>query len=116
MSSDKIIKRYAINASDEPTSRYKRLARIVDDEGDEYVESVNPMDVSESTSDYYHTVLSGEEDRLDLISYRYYNTPLLWWVIAEASELFNPLDVPVGTVLRVPSVLSIYGVNGVIGL
>jgi hypothetical protein len=54
--------------------------------------------------DTYHTVRQGEDTRLDLISYKYYQTPELWWVIAVSNDILDPLgDLAVGDVIRVPS-------------
>jgi nucleoid-associated protein YgaU len=59
--------------------------------------------VSESENDSYYTTTSGDEGKLDLISYKFYKTPYLWWVIAVANKVLNPLRVPVGTRLRIPA-------------
>ena len=64
----------------------------------------DPVNVLPSPADNYYTVTAPFEGRLDLISYRYYNTPELWWVLAEVNGLFFvPEDVVVGLILRIPS-------------
>lgn len=95
-------------------SRYRNLYRILDSDGYEYIESANPRRIKETPEDSFHCVQSGEENRLDLISYRYYNTPLLYWVIAEANGIFNPTKIEAGVVLRIPSLSAIYGHKGAI--
>jgi nucleoid-associated protein YgaU len=40
--------------------------------------------------------------RLDEISYRYYQRPDLWRAIAAVNDISDPLHVPAGTVLRIP--------------
>ena len=64
------------------------------------------------SDDQLHQVEPGEENRLDLISNMYYGSPLYWWIIAEASGIFDPTVVPVGTVLKIPSKQSLFGNKG----
>ena len=109
-----IIKTYNIDKNTEAMSRYKTLMRIIETNGDEYIESYDEIIVPETSDDYFHEVQTGEVNRLDLISFKYYGTPLLWWVIAEVSEIINPLKVPAGTILRIPSKQSLYGYKGVL--
>jgi hypothetical protein len=59
--------------------------------------------------DIYHEIKAGEQGRLDLLSYHYYQTPLLWWIIAEANDIFHPMrDTVPGTVIRIPAPDWIY--------
>jgi hypothetical protein len=65
---------------------------------------------SSSSRDRYHTVMEGEELRLDSISYRYYRTPELWWALAVANNLVSVFDdVAVGDVLLIPDIASVVG-------
>lgn len=48
-----------------------------------------------------HTVIYG--DRLDLLSYKYYSRPDLWWFILDHNpEIEDPANIPAGTILRIP--------------
>lgn len=49
------------------------------------------------------TVLSNETNRLDLVSYRVYNTPVHWWIIARFNSILNPNELPAGTLLKIPN-------------
>lgn len=63
-----------------------------------------PVEYPHNAEDIYHQVTAGDEGRLDLIAYRYYNSAMLWWVIAEANNIFHPIkEVKAGIYLRVPS-------------
>lgn len=67
-------------------------------------------------SDDLYTVPPGGAHRLDAISYYFYNTPHLWWVLARVNNVVDPLiGVAVGTVIRIPtkSRLASEGVLGV---
>ena len=105
---------YKIDSSEEPMSRYRKYFRITDSNGNEIIESYNRVEIVESDGDIYHKVKVSEVNRLDLIAYNYYGTSMLWWVIAEASNIINPFNVPVGTVLRIPPLVMLYGEGGVL--
>lgn len=63
--------------------------------------------VSPHPSDVTTKIRSGEDHRLDLVSYRFYGNPRLWWVIALANGIYDPYSVVAGTELRIPSIDSI---------
>ena len=50
------------------------------------------------------TVLANEAGRLDLVSYRVYNTPVYWWIIARFNSIINPCEVHQGTKLKIPRI------------
>lgn len=61
------------------------------------------FDELESVTYYTHTFVKGET--LTGLSWRYFDRPDLWWVIAEYNpEITNFVDIEGGTVLRIPSV------------
>lgn len=62
-----------------------------------------PVRIPPHPSDAWHTVTDADRDRLDLIAFRHWGDVRLWWVLAEANGIGDPLDVPSGTSLRVPS-------------
>ena len=48
-----------------------------------------------------HIVDKQDINRLDKISYKYYNTPELWWLIAEVNYI-DPFDLRLGQELLIP--------------
>lgn len=108
------IKRYKIDNTKEPDSRYNLLDRVVYDNGLEIIETPNPMRIPKSPKDRFHEVKVHELGRLDLISYNYYGTPLYWWCIAVASGINDPLSIEPGTRLRIPPLSSLASLKGVI--
>ena len=49
------------------------------------------------------TIVKVGAQRLDILSYRYYGTPDLWWVISQANNLGgDTMVVPAGTKIRIP--------------
>ena len=83
------------------SSRYSRCSRIIYD-NEEIIESMDRIIIPKTTKDRFHEVSARDENRIDLISNQYYGTPRYWWVIAYASNIYNPLDLPIGTILRIP--------------
>lgn len=96
------VKRFKAEKKGSEFSRYKNLDRIRYDNGIEVQETMDPVTIKRSTSDQFFEVTPEYQSRLDLISFKFYNTPRLWWVIAYASNIGDPFNVPVGTRLRIP--------------
>ena len=63
----------------------------------------NGMRLGEIDVDVF--TLSGHQ-RLDVLSGQFYGTSEFWWVIAAASGIGWGLQVPAGTLLRVPKDIS----------
>ena len=54
-------------------------------------------------TDTYTQIRAGESGRLDLVAYRTYKNPRLYWVIAQANGIINPIEeAVVGLILRIP--------------
>lgn len=50
----------------------------------------------------YRHLVTGVED-IEYLAWRYYGSSESWWRIAEANELFFPLDLVPGTTLNIPA-------------
>lgn len=50
----------------------------------------------------YNDLVLQENERLDILAGQFYGNGRLWWVIAAASEVGWGLQVPPGTLLRIP--------------
>lgn len=97
------------------TSRYFNVKRIVDTkDGTEYHATLKQYTVPISSQDQYFTVDSTTENRLDIVSYRFYGTAIYWWVIAFANQIIDPFKVKIGDILRIPSLPSLYGKDGIL--
>jgi hypothetical protein len=42
-------------------------------------------------------------DRIDLLAHRDLGNAKLWWIICDYNDLFFPLEITLGQVLRIPS-------------
>lgn len=103
---------YAVTKSSSRLSRYNKYERLKNRLGDSYLESPTPILIEETSRDSFYQVEKGYENRLDLISYKFYRTPLLWWAIAIVNHIQDPMDVKSGIVLRIPITSSIYKSGG----
>lgn len=101
------------NPNDHPTSRYK-FVREVEEVSGIYLDLPSFKSIPESPGDIYHVVSVNDENRLDRVSHTYYDTTELYWVIALANGIVDPLTVKAGLVLRVPPIDIIFGPEGVL--
>lgn len=79
------------------------LKTFGDNTSPSYYSTVLPSSIPAETVPFYYRAREGE--RLDAISFKFYNTANNWWVIAKANNLVNgTISVPAGTVLRIPTI------------
>ena len=81
-------------------SRYASCILYRDSEGDSFG-SRQRIDTSPRYDDRFHTVIDG--DRIDMLAYHYLGDATLWWIICDYNDIFFPLELTPGTVLRIPS-------------
>lgn len=68
----------------------------------EFFDLLNLPDVQEQTDDTSYDWKS--TDRIDLVAFRFYGSPALWWVLALANDIeIVPTGLNEGRRLRVPS-------------
>lgn len=96
-----------------PESRYWNYKAYKNDTNI-YLEEPHYIEVPEHPDDQFFMVTQKYVDRIDLISAKFYNNVILWWVIAKANNLTNPFSVPLDTILRIPAKATLYGENGLI--
>lgn len=77
------------------TSRYYKCDNVDD---------IPQSNLLKDNYDYSTTRILAEEDgRLDLVSYRVYNTPVKWWIIARFNSIINPETARAGMTLKIPA-------------
>jgi len=69
---------------------------------EEFLGTRIPVDDAPRPDDRFHTVVDG--DRLDLLAHRYLGRADLWWIICDYNDIFFPMELEPGSVLRIPSV------------
>lgn len=82
-------------------SRYASCVLYRDGDGESFG-TRQRIDATPRFDDRFHTVTDGE--RLDIIAHRHLGDAKLWWIICDYNDIFFPLDLEPGTVLRIPSV------------
>lgn len=102
-----VAKEYKINQNTELASRYRGLNRVRYTDGTEIIETQNMIVFPKHKDDKYYAIKAGEAGRLDLVSYVHYGTHAYDWAIAAASNIYDMLSVPVGTVVRIPPIIMI---------
>ena len=68
--------------------------------------SANIYNAIENNSISFQTYTLTEGERLDVIAGKFYGDASYWWIIAAASGIGWPLQVPPGTFLRIPQNLN----------
>ncbi|MDR1020452.1 MAG: hypothetical protein LBL73_06820 [Synergistaceae bacterium] len=84
------------------SSRHAYSTRYKDPAGD-FWGTRPPVAIPGSGKDLFHRVTDDDAKRIDLLAWRYYGDCALWWVIAEANGIANPLDLEASRVLRIPA-------------
>lgn len=87
-------------------SRYTTIATLKE-LGKQYHVTNRKRFVPYSSNDIIYKVTNMTENRLDLISLEMYNSPIYWWIIAEANIIFDPFtEIYVGRELRIPPLIN----------
>lgn len=83
--------------------RYTTPLRIDRTKKIAYYETVLLTDIPSEDIPFYYVVQDG--DRLDSLSYKFYDTTENWWILAKANNLVNgSMAVPIGTRLFIPNI------------
>jgi hypothetical protein len=92
--------------------RYENFLNVYKDSNDDYfyniLKGINIFPAADSSIEETYT--TRYNDTWYLISYKYYNTMDLWWLVCEYNQIKNPTKMPeVGTVLKLlkPEYVSI---------
>lgn len=99
------------------TDRYKncKILTSKEDNNEIFISTREIPEPFAREDDVYHKLEVHEVGRLDKLSQKYYNTPMLWWVIAQANDIFDPFkEIPIGTLIRIPSRQTLYGNRGML--
>lgn len=79
-----------------------RFGRVLTIDEVEFWDVLDIPEIPAQVDDLIHQVVGA--DRLDLLAYRYYSDPRLWWVIAVANDREEiPTELNVGEDIRIPS-------------
>lgn len=90
-------------------SRYRNTRLILDRPTQQVShETFAQSHIPESNQDRFVTINSTTKDRIDIIAYAAYGFAEYWWVLAIANDFLDPFSLPIGTVVRIPPMSSLY--------
>jgi len=97
-------------------SKVSRFAnyRVFKDDTNIYYELPKYLEIPEHPDDNYFMVTQKYVDRIDLVAAKFYNNVIMWWVIAKANNLTNPMSLPLDTIIRIPATATLYGAGGIL--
>lgn len=92
------------------TSRYKHTSIYKNPDDNQYYYDIWTIpQIDEQPQDTYYTLKVTENLRLDKIAQIIYGNYLLWWIIAVANNIVDPLtELSTGQVIRIPFLPYIY--------
>ena len=83
-------------------SRYSNIEVVKKQDTRKYVNTIIYPIITPKSDDIY--IITREGDRLDNLSWEYYQNPTYWWIIARANNIGKGTMFPeTGTQLRIPS-------------
>lgn len=102
--------------SGENYNRYRECPLMRDiDTGEALLAGREIVEIPSNPADQFHRLQSQEVCRLDMLAHKYYRNPFLWWVIAQANDIYDPFEyIEPGTILRIPAMETLYGNNGIL--
>lgn len=99
---------------DLPVSSMLRLYNVLQDEGnrDYFLNIFKSLSIDPNiynNESYFHYYTVEEDDWFDNISYKFYKTPNLWWVVATFNNITNPFEgLVAGQIIRVLNFNNVY--------
>jgi len=99
-----VIKHEVVPYGIKNNSRYKHIDELTLYDGKRIKATLGPMDTSIFTygGSTPYVVPKHMEDRIDLISLKFYGISSLYWIICYTNNLKDPLDVKAGKILFIP--------------
>ena len=85
-------------------SRYAASGLLIE-QVEEFLGTRSRVDTTPRPDDRFHTVAAG--GRVDLLAASYLGRADLWWVVCDYNDIFFPLELELGAVLRIPSAKNI---------
>lgn len=85
-------------------SRYKGLRQVVhnpDDTDDRFIALETPNTISSNAEFLYYDVPATEENRLDLIAYKYFGSPQYSWIISYFNDIEDGYTVREGQRIKI---------------
>lgn len=85
-------------------SRYSNFTSEKNRAGKLFIVKRNAINFPEGDDDVYVTINKELIGRPDLISFKAYGTPDLWWAILDFNNIKDPLfEIKIGQIIKIPS-------------
>lgn len=109
LNSKSIKGQYMVPYKADGLSRYKHIDELDLQDNKTIKATLGPVDLGVFPYEAYtfYTVRQEEEHRIDIISYKVYGKASMYWAIAYANQLKDPLNIPEGTLLMIPSLATL---------
>lgn len=92
-------------------SQLRAFNVLEDSDGTELLNIFRAYNIKNLNDNYYLIHELDYEDRWDNLSWKYYGTPFLWWVIPMVNDIENPFEIPeAGTNIKILKNNYIYSV------
>lgn len=110
LNSRSILGQYMVPYRADGLSRYKHIDELDLQDGKTIKATLSPVDTSvypfEVSTEY--VVSEADENRLDIIAYKVYGRASMYWAIAYANSIKDPLtEVTAGRILLIPSISTL---------
>lgn len=105
-----ILGHYQVNYDLAGDDRYKHIDELLLYDRKLIKATMGQIDLNfqpESFINPMYVVPEDKENRIDLIALEFYGASKFWWVIAYINKLSDPLDIPKGQILIIPSLKGI---------
>jgi hypothetical protein len=104
-----IIKHESVPYGVSNNSRYKHVDELTLFDGKTIKATPSPIDLSiiPSIDMKAYTVPKHMENRIDLIALNFYGLSSMYWPICYMNNIEDPLDLPAGKILFIPSIVSL---------
>jgi len=95
------------------SAKYRKSWGYQEEEtGHYFLGTFYPVNVTPNPSDTLYTVEGGDLGRPDIISYKHYKTPDLYWVILWVNGIADPFEgLYPGMILRIPTVTRLFNLG-----
>lgn len=105
------------NNEETVSSRYSTKTNLLLNDGKTVIRNLraSDIDIPVSDDDTVYKITPGEEFRPDIVAYREYKDPTLYWVLLSANNMKSIFEFVANKIIRIPEITKLYMDGGVLG-
>ena len=105
------------NNEETVSSRYSTKTNLLLNDGKTVIRNLraSDIDIPISDDDTVYKITPGEEFRPDIVAYREYKDPTLYWVLLSANNMKSIFEFVANKIIRIPEITKLYMDGGVLG-